>query len=247
GQHGPQLFTLKTAEQPYRMLIEQMQEGALMLTPSGDVLYCNRRFAELVAATPETIVGRPVAPFVAEPDRPFLAAALRAGRGKYEGHALTGDGRLVPALFSIGTFVADGAEALSLVVTDLTELTRTRAARAEAEAASQAKDQFLAMLGHELRNPLGAITSAASVLGHAATPDHNRRARDVIVHQAEHLSRLVGDLLDVTRGALGKIELVHAPIDMAAAVRRCLATLESTERLQDHVVSVDAESVWVDA
>jgi len=74
GQHGPQLFTLKTAEQPYRMLIEQMQEGALMLTPSGDVLYCNRRFAELVAATPETIVGRPVAPFVAEPDN-------RVGRG----------------------------------------------------------------------------------------------------------------------------------------------------------------------
>jgi PAS domain S-box-containing protein len=247
GQHGPQLFTLKTAEQPYRMLIEQMQEGALMLTPSGDVLYCNRRFAELVAATPETIVGRPVAPFVAEPDRPFLAAALRAGRGKNVGHALTSDGRLVPALFSVGTFVVDGAEALSLVVTDLTELARTRAARAEAEAASQAKDQFLAMLGHELRNPLGAITSAASVLGHAATPDHNRRARDVIVHQAEHLSRLVGDLLDVTRGALGKIELIPAPIDLAATVRRCLATLESTERLRDHVVSVDAEPVWVEA
>jgi PAS domain S-box-containing protein len=247
GPNGPQMFTLKTAEQPYRMLIEQMQEGALTLTPLGDILYCNRRFAELVAATPETIVGRPVAPFVAEPDRPFLAAALRAGRGTYEGHALTGDGRLVPVLFSVGRFIADGVESLSLVVTDLTELTRTRAARAKAEAASQAKDQFLAMLGHELRNPLGAITSAASVLGHAATPDHNRRARDVIVHQAEHLSRLVGDLLDVTRGALGKIELVPAPIDMEAAVRRCLATLESTERLRDHVVSVDAEPVWVDA
>ena len=247
GQHGPQLFTLKTAEQPYRMLIEQMQEGALMLTPSGDVLYCNRRFAELVAATPETIVVRPVAPFVAEPDRPFLAAALRAGRGKYEGHALTGDGRLVPALFSIGTFVADGAEALSLVVTDLTELTRTRAARAEAEAASQAKDQFLAMLGHELRNPLGAITSAVTVLGQAASPERDRRARDVIAHQAEHLSRLVGDLLDVTRGALGKIELVRTPIDMAAAVRGCLATLESTEKLRHHAVSVDAEPVWVEA
>jgi PAS domain S-box-containing protein len=247
GPQGPQLFTLKTAEQPYRMLIEQMQEGALTLTPVGDVLYCNRSFAELVTATPETIVGRPVAPFVAEADRPLLAAALRTGRGKYEGHALTSDGRLVPALFSVGTFVAAGVESHCLVVTDLTELTRTRAARAAAEAASQAKDQFLAMLGHELRNPLGAITSAASVLGHTATPDHDRRARDVIVHQAEHLSRLVGDLLDVTRVALGKIELVAAPIDLAAAVGRCLATLESTERLRDHVVSVDAKPVWVEA
>src|SRR5262245_66417341 len=57
GPHGPQLFTLKTAEQPYRMLVEQMQEGAVTLTREGDVLYGNRRFAELVGATTESIVG----------------------------------------------------------------------------------------------------------------------------------------------------------------------------------------------
>jgi len=245
--HGPQLFTLKSAEQPYRMLVEQMQEGALTLTPAGDVLYCNRRFAELVGAAPETIVGGPINPFVAEADRPVLAAALRAGRGKYEGHVLAVDGRVLPALFSVGTFVADGAESLCLVVTDLIELIRTRAARAEAEAASQAKDQFLAMLGHELRNPLGAISSAVSVLGQSSTPGHDRRAREVIAHQTEHLSRLVADLLDVTRGTLGKIELVRTAIDVAAAVRRCLATLDSTEKLGQHVVTVDAEPVWVEA
>jgi len=247
GPSGPQLFTLRNAEQPYRMLVEQMQEGALTLTPAGDVLYCNRRFAEMISGAPETIVGRSIAMFVAEADQPLLASALRAGSGKYEGHALTADGRAIPALFSIGTFVADGVESLCLVVTDLSELTRTRAARAEAEAASQAKDQFLAMLGHELRNPLGAITSAVTVLGQAASPEHDRRAREVIAHQAEHLSRLVGDLLDVTRGALGKIELVRAPIDMAAAVRRCVETLESGDKLGRHVVSVEAQPAWVEA
>jgi PAS domain S-box-containing protein len=247
GPQGAQLFTLKNAEQPYRMLVEQMQEGAATLTKAGDVLYCNRRFAELVGSAPETIVGGPIAPFIAEVDRPLLAAALRTGRGKYEGHVLVVDGRALPALFSVGTFVADGVESLCLVVTDLVELMRTRAARAEAEAASQAKDQFLAMLGHELRNPLGAISSAVSVLGHALTPEHDRRARDVIAHQTEHLSRLVADLLDVTRGALGKIELVRAPIDVAAAARRCLATLDSTGKLGQHVVTVETEPVWVQA
>ncbi|PYN89716.1 MAG: hypothetical protein DMD87_04455 [Candidatus Rokuibacteriota bacterium] len=246
GPHGAQLFTLKTAEQPYRMLVEQMQEGALTLTSVGDVLYCNRRFAELVGLAPETIVGGPIGPLVAEADRPFLAAALRTGRGKYEGHVLAVDGRAVPALFSVGTFVADGVESLCLVVTDLVELIRTRAARAEAEAASQAKDQFLAMLGHELRNPLGAITSAIAVLGQS-TPEHDRRAREVIAHQTEHLSRLVADLLDVTRGTLGKIELVRTAIDVAAAVQRCLATLDSTHTLAQHVVSIDAEPVWIEA
>ena len=245
GPGGPQLFTLKTAEQPYRMLVEQMQEGALTLTGAGDVLYCNRYFGELVGAPPETIVGGTIDRFIAEADRPLLAAALRAGRGKYEGHVLAVDGRAVPALLSVGTFVADGVESLNLVVTDLVELTQTRAARAQAEAASQAKDQFLAMLGHELRNPLGAISAAVSVLGQASTPDHDRRARDVIAHQTEHLTRIVGDLLDVARGAVGKIMLVRAAIDMAEAVRRCLATLECTEKLGRHVVTVEAEPVWV--
>jgi len=229
------------------MLVEQMQEGAVTLTRDGDVLYCNRRFAELVGATTESIVGGALAPFVAEGDRPLLMAALRAGRGKYEGHLLAADGHLMPALFSLGTFVADGVESLCLVVTDLVELIRTRAARAEAEAASQAKDQFLAMLGHELRNPLGAISSAVTVLGQSSAPEHDRRAREVIAHQTEHLSRLVADLLDVTRGTLGKIELVRTVIDVGAAVRRCVATLDSSAKLAHHVVTIDAEPVLVEA
>ncbi len=247
GPHGPQLFTLKNAEQPYRMLVEQMQEGALTLTTAGDVLYCNRRFAELVGAGPETIVGGAIGRFVAEADRAPLGEALRAGRGKHEGHLLTVEGRTVPALFSVGTFVAEGVESLCLVVTDLLELTRTRVARAKAEAASHAKDQFLAMLSHELRNPLGAITSAVSVLGQSSAPEHARRARDVIAHQAEQLMRLVGDLIDISRGALGKIELVPSEIDVAEAVKRCLETLESTGRLAHHAVAVEAEPIWIKA
>jgi PAS domain S-box-containing protein len=247
GPQGPQLFTLKTAEQPYRMLVEQMQEGAVTLTREGDVLYCNRRFAELCGAATESIVGGPIARFVVAVDRSLLSAALRAGRGKYEGHVLGVDGRLVPALFSVGTFVADGAESVCLVVTDMLELMRTRAARAKAEAASQAKDEFLAMLGHELRNPLGVISSAIMVLGRAPAPEHDRHAREVIARQTEHLSRLVADLLDVTRGTLGKIELVRTTIDMTAAVRRCLATLDSTAQLAQHVVAFDGEPVWIEA
>jgi len=247
GPLGSQLFTLKSAEHPYRMLVEQMQEGAVTLTPAGDVVYCNRRFAELVGVGPEAVVGGPITRFVAPADRASLDAALRAGRGRHEGHLLGVEDRPVPALFSVGTFVTDGVESVCLVVTDLIELTRTRVARAEAEAASQAKDQFLAMLGHELRNPLGAISSAVSVLGQSTTPEHTRRARSVIAHQTEHLTRLVGDLLDVTRGALGKIELVRSEIEVAAAVRQCVVTLESTERLKRHMLTVEAEPVWVQA
>src|SRR2546430_17639221 len=82
GPHGPQLFTLKSAEQPYRVLVEQMQEGAVTLTPAGDVLYCNLRFAELVGVGPATIVGGPINPFGRGTARPVLAGGPHRGAGK---------------------------------------------------------------------------------------------------------------------------------------------------------------------
>src|SRR2546428_13727704 len=110
GPNGPQLFTLKSAEQPYRMLVEQMQEGALTLTPAGDILYCNRRFAELVGAGPESVIGGPVGRFVTHADPPLLAPALQTGRGKHDGHLLTAARRTGSALLFIGTFLAQGIE-----------------------------------------------------------------------------------------------------------------------------------------
>jgi PAS domain S-box-containing protein len=247
GQSGPQVFTLRTADQPYRMLVEQMQDGAVTLTTAGDVLYCNARFAELVGLPSEKIVGGPIDRFIVEADRPYLAAAIRAGRARHEGHLLAIDGRHVPIHLSVGTLVSEGVQSLCLVVTDLSELTRTRAAQADAEAASQAKDEFMAMLGHELRNPLGAISGAVSVLDRIEpVTGRAARAREVIARQTEHLTRLIEDLLVVSRGALGKIVLLRGEVDLTEAVRRCVTTLETVGKLERHTVDVDAESVWVD-
>jgi PAS domain S-box-containing protein len=244
GPHGAQLFTLKTAEQPYRMLVEQMQEGAVTLTTAGDVLYCNRYFAQMVGLLPEKIVGGGIERFIAPPDRVRLAETLRAGRGRCEGHLVTLDGREIPAYLSVGTFLSDGVESFCLVVTDLLELTHTRAARAGAEAASRAKDEFIAMLSHELRNPLGAISAAISLLNKTEPAvGVAGRAREVIARQTEHLNRLIEDLLEVTRSSLGKITLVRSEIDVGETVRRCLITLVA--KLESHALTVEAEPVWI--
>jgi len=121
--------------------------------------------------------------------------------------------------------------------------------RAEAlEAAGRAKDEFLAMLGHELRNPLGAIIVAARLLEH---PDaHARQAtppRDVIARQAQHLARLVDDLLDVSRVTLGKVELHKQTLDVSDAVRRCMATLRTAMDTDHHEIIVETQPVWVEA
>jgi signal transduction histidine kinase/CheY-like chemotaxis protein len=127
-------------------------------------------------------------------------------------------------------------------------LRREQAARREAEAASQAKDEFLAMLGHELRNPAGAIMTAAAVLDRAGHRDDLAAStRAIIKRQAQHLARIIDDLLDVARVTTGKITLVPEPVDLADAATRCLGVLRDTGKLDHHVAALQTEPVWVGA
>lgn len=124
--------------------------------------------------------------------------------------------------------VIDGHVTMAL---DVTERKRSRLeledARRAAEAANRAKDEFLAMLGHELRNPLAPIVSALELMDLESTGQLSRQ-RSVIARQVQHLTRLVDDLLDVSRIAKGQIELSTAVTELSLVVARAL---ESTAPL----------------
>jgi signal transduction histidine kinase len=127
-------------------------------------------------------------------------------------------------------------------------LMRAQAARSDAEAANRAKDEFLGMLGHELRNPLAAIISAVSVLDRIGRQDDvAARARGAIRHQITHLGRLVDDLLDIAHVTSGDIVLSCEPLNLATSVQRSVSDLASTGRLERHVIDVRAEPVWANA
>jgi len=125
-------------------------------------------------------------------------------------------------------------------------LAREREARAIAEEANRSKDEFLAMLGHELRNPLGAISNAALLLG---APDEESRAhaRAVIGRQVQHLARMTDDLLDAARAMTGKIVLQRQPMDLAEAAARALTTLRTGGRTGQRRLAQQLEPVWIDA
>jgi signal transduction histidine kinase/ActR/RegA family two-component response regulator len=114
-------------------------------------------------------------------------------------------------------------------------------------AAEQEKDRFLAVLGHELRNPLAAIRTASTLVTGASPSSRGSEAQTVIARQASHLARLVDDLLDVGRIASGKLTLTRHPLDLAALVERCVAGVRTVGRLQDRTVEVSVTPVWVDA
>ncbi|OAI51095.1 hypothetical protein AYO46_01950 [Betaproteobacteria bacterium SCGC AG-212-J23] len=127
-------------------------------------------------------------------------------------------------------------------------LDREKEARAAAEAANRAKDEFLALLGHELRNPLGAIMNATRLLEHPGiAAEDASRARGIIGRQAEHLARLTDDLLDAGRAIMGKIVLELRPVDLSAAAGQAIATLRSSGKLGQHKWSDELQPVWVQA
>jgi signal transduction histidine kinase len=121
-------------------------------------------------------------------------------------------------------------------------------ARAAAEAASRAKDEFLAMLGHELRNPLAPISTAAQLLK-LRGDDRGRREREIIERQVSHLNRLVDDLLDVCRVARGLVTLSLAPIDVSEILSKAIemASPLLEQRSQQLIVTAQTSGLSIDA
>ncbi|HET9492054.1 MAG TPA: ATP-binding protein [Methylomirabilota bacterium] len=118
----------------------------------------------------------------------------------------------------------------------------------ETAEANRAKEQFFAMLSHELRNPLGAIANAVAALDRCrAGTDTAVRLRQIIDRQTHHLTRLVDDLLDVARATAGKISLQRQPVDLSDVAGGCVRSLRESGRVRRHRLTFRAESVIVSA
>jgi signal transduction histidine kinase/CheY-like chemotaxis protein len=109
--------------------------------------------------------------------------------------------------------------------------------RATAERASQAKDDLLAMLGHELRNPLSAIKTAVTILEMpSATPESAARAREVVQRQIGHLTTIIDELLDVARLTSGKTQLKRGPLDLSKVARHVVDAFVAAGRCTELAV-----------
>jgi len=124
---GPQVYTLHSADHPYRILVQEMQEGALTLTPTGLILYANLAFARMMRTSLESIVGTSVQRFVVPRELQNFMALFERGvhsnsRGEVALQAV--DGTLVPTFLACNSFRGDDFQSVCLVVTDLTEQKR---------------------------------------------------------------------------------------------------------------------------
>jgi len=125
---------------------------------------------------------------------------------------------------------------------------RQQAAEQALRATDRAKDEFLAMLGHELRNPLASVANASHLLKLATRqPEVVANVGAILARQVEQMTRLVDDLLEVGRVTGGKIRLERAPVDLAAVVASVVETWRGGDRLARHELVADLGEAWVDA
>ena len=245
---------LRESEQMLRALADSMPQLAWTAQPDGYITWYNRRWYEYTGTTPEQMEGwgwqvvhdPATLPDVLRRWKRSIATGtafdmefpLRGANGKFR--------RFLTRVFPLAD--QDGKVLRWFGTnTDVTELVEAQDALREA---ARHKDEFLGMLSHELRNPLSPIRNSVYILEHVdPTAEQAKRARSVITRQTEHLTRLVDDLLDVTRIARGKIELRRSRLDLREVVLR--AGDDFRLMLEDRGVAfrtaLPEAKVWADA
>jgi PAS domain S-box-containing protein len=217
----------------------------------GTILSWNGGAQRLFGYTFQEAVGQPGAMLLPAGCRDEDSAILdRIMRGEtvdqYESVRQRKDGEFVHVALTISPLRdADGGViGAAKVARDITERKR---AEAQIQAASRAKDEFIAMLGHELRNPLAPILTALDLMS-MRDPNASDRERTIIRRQIGHLVRLVDDLLDVSRITSGKIDLHREPIEIADIVQRAveMASPLLEKKFHDLVVDVPNPGLAVD-
>ena len=123
GPQGDQVFTLRGAEQVYRVLIETMNEGAVSLNQEGIIIYCNQRLSEMIKTPLEKVIGASMRQFIRASDLPVFDSLIEKGlqkSGKGEVAFIKNDGTVLPVLLSITALQRDNANISNIIVTDLT-------------------------------------------------------------------------------------------------------------------------------
>ena len=227
---------VRASEERFRMLVEGVRDYAIfMLDPQGRVVSWNAGAQRIKGYQPEEIIGQHFSVFyppeALERGWPEyeLSVARKDGRFEDEGWRVRKDKSLFWANVVVTPLHGDDG-----VLRGYSKVTRDMTERKHVEALEEGRRQmseFLAMLGHELRNPLAPIRNAVHVMARKKLdPTASEWCRDVIDRQVSQLARLVDDLLDVTRITSGKIIVHKAPIDLNAAVERAI---ESTRPMID--------------
>jgi PAS domain S-box-containing protein len=225
------------AQRRYRAVFEATRDAMIIYTADGTIAEVNPAASGMYGYAPRELAGVRARDAIHPDARPhfdeFLRVAGAGGTYRCETVDRRRDGTEFPIEVTGTSFEFNGRRHLMAVIRDITDRKAAEAAllaaKDEAERASRAKDEFLAVLSHELRTPLTPVLLTVSVLEtHPALPAELRADVATIKNNVELESRLIGDLLDLTRVAKGKLQLEVEDVDLHAAIRAAVAVCERT-------------------
>ena len=237
---------LQQSEERFRLLVEGVQDYAIyMLDAEGTVSSWNTGARRIKGYSPEEIIGKHFSNFYVPEDlaagKPWeaLNQAKRHGHFEAEGWRVrkSGERFWARAVLTPLYDVRGHLRGFAKVTQDLSERRQLLAL----EKASQNMNEFIAMLAHELRNPLAPIRTAVKVMANPAADARAReQMRETIDRQSANLTRIVDDLVDISRITRGVIDLERAPADLCAIVRHAIETTAPAVQARRHSISVAA-------
>ncbi len=243
---------LRNSVQLYRAIGESIDYGVWVCDPSGRNVYASQSFLNLVGLTQEECSdfgwSRALHPDDVERTRLFWQETVRSGASWDIEHRFRGvDGQWHPVLARGVPVKNERGETTAWAGINL-DISRLKQVEDELREVDRRKDEFLATLAHELRNPLAPIRNSLHVLRLERDSAQSAHVHEMIDRQVNHLIRLVDDLLEVARITSGKIELRRERIELAEVVRAALETSRPAIERADHrlEVAVPAQGLTVD-
>jgi PAS domain S-box-containing protein len=239
---------LQAKEQYYRLLVEQAVDGIFVSDSEGRCLDANTAGAQMLGYTREEILGIRIADLLDPVEVPRIAGEIERLAGgdivRSEWLFKRKDGSRFPGE-AVSRQLPDGR--LQAFVRDVTERRKTEEALRRAD---RQKDEFIALLAHELRNPLAPIRNAVEIFKLSGSLDSPmRKACEMIDRQVTYLVRLIDDLLDVSRVTRGKLNLKRERVEIGELLRQVETVMRPKLEASGHAfhVALPDEAYYLDA
>jgi len=243
SDEGEKVYTLKGADEPYRIFVEQMHEGAVTLSSDGTILYCNQAFANMAGSPLERVIGTALGALLCGREGEVVEdlPAYLTTRESSETMGVRRMDRVLPVLVSAAKMVSEEAPALALTVTDLSQ---QQEQEEKLKKANEELEGFCYTVSHDLRAPLRSIVSSANVIMEDfgdTLPSDARVDLVRIGNSANQLGSLIDDLLMYSR--LSSLPIEAANVDLSAFAREIASSigLPGADKIewviQDHLIA----------
>jgi PAS domain S-box-containing protein len=243
-----------------RSLIESNIDALITTDPRGIISDVNKQMEELTGCTRDELIGAPFKDYFTNPEFAEAGIKLVLAEGKVTDYELTArarDGTQTIVSYNATTFYdrdrkLQGVFAAARDVTERSRLEKQMQLQAaELSDLHRRKDEFLAMLSHELRSPLAPISNAVQMLGMQRNNENSlqKEARGIIERQTDQLQHLVDDLLEVSRITTGMVQLRMVSVAVGDIIRSAVETVSPLIRQRGHKmnVTIPTERIWLHA